>query len=373
MLRRVAAILGIAFATIVLLELGVLLGVESGLVRGVARPSYGAESYWWGGHPELGVWRHPNASFEHRSACFDVAYRTNSAGARDVERERSASRPRVVVLGDSFLEGWGIADGRRLSDRLEAATGIEHLNFAMSHFGPYQEVLAYRTLAKRYDHDGVLIGILPANDFVDSDLDLALGLADYEYRYRPYLVGDPPDYTRFDYRESAWRRALREYSYAFNALLRAQVLLASPASGTGPSAPADPAARRFPSWYYDFGEAQVARLEWILKQLVREAEGRPVEVVLIPVADDFRRQAVSGANPLGARLVRIEGLRVLDLLPAMANPQGAWGRYFLACDYHWNSDGNEAASRRVMAALRDTFYRDVESRRRAGDTADPGH
>lgn len=57
------------------------------------------------------MWKHPRATFRHANACFDVTYTSNSFGARDLERsfESPASR-RVIVLGDSFIEGWGIVD-----------------------------------------------------------------------------------------------------------------------------------------------------------------------------------------------------------------------------------------------------------------------
>ena len=70
----------------------------------------------------------------HQKRCFKATYSTNSVGARDVERSPAAARPRAVVLGDSFLEGWGLPAAERLSNLLEESTGVEHLNFAMSLF-----------------------------------------------------------------------------------------------------------------------------------------------------------------------------------------------------------------------------------------------
>ena len=61
----------------------------------------------------------------------------------------------------------------------------------MAHFGPYQEYLVYRDLAREFDHDAVLVGVLPGNDFANIDFDLARTLPRHDYRYRPYLVGDP--------------------------------------------------------------------------------------------------------------------------------------------------------------------------------------
>ena len=72
-----------------------------------------------------------------------------------------------------MVEGWGLPDESRFSNLLERVIGVEHLNFGMSHFSPYQSYLVYRDLASGFDHDAVVIGITPENDFVDLDLDRA--------------------------------------------------------------------------------------------------------------------------------------------------------------------------------------------------------
>jgi SGNH hydrolase-like domain, acetyltransferase AlgX len=356
-LRRVASWLGVGLVTLALIEVSTCAAVETGLLAG-RRPGYFGAHYWQGDHPIFGVWRYSDAEYDHRSACFHVEYHTNSVGARDRERSLHSEQPRAVVLGDSFLEGWGLPVEARLSDRLEAATGREHLNFAMSHFSPYQAYLVYRDLASRYDHDTVILGVLPENDFVDLDLDLAREQVDYEYRYRPYLVGDAPPYHHLDYREPALRHALRNLSYAFNAYLVAEVH--AKARAMAPRRQALPAAtRRAPSWFYDYDEAQVRRLEEVLSMLAREARGKRVIVLLLPTLGDLQRYALSGPDPLSERLepaARREGIQLVDLLPFFAHYTPEWRRYYLPCDYHWSAFGNEVATRGVLAALGPGFY-----------------
>lgn len=69
----------------------------------------------------------------------------------------------------------------------------------------------------------------------------------------------------------------------------------------------------------------------------RARGGRPpLVVVLIPVLENFRRQQLSGANPLTRRLeelgARVGGVQVVDLLPLRGDPPGQRRRYFQACD-----------------------------------------
>jgi hypothetical protein len=83
--------------------------------------------FWADINPAFGVWHRPNGHFFHQMGCFSVEYTTNSYGARDVERSLHSSEPRTVMLGDSFIEGFGLPDQERLSNILERDTGREHL------------------------------------------------------------------------------------------------------------------------------------------------------------------------------------------------------------------------------------------------------
>jgi hypothetical protein len=349
-LRRVAAGCVALVATLGLVELGACGLVEVGLVAAPA-PAGSDTGVWWGGHPSFGVWHRPGTSGEVAGACYRSTYRINSVGARDVERPRSALGPRVVVLGDSFLEGWGLPMADRLSNLLETATGIPHLNFAMAHFGPYQQLLAYEQLASRFDHSAVLASVLPNNDFVDLDLESAREFEDYAYRYRPYLVGELSDLVHVDYREPPLRRLLRHHSYAFHAARRA---LRRRSVRTKPRN--DPLTH---SWFYDASERQLALLDVVLERLARRAGDRLVAVVLIPVEADMRRYARDGPSPLAERLRRLaEGsnLRIVDLLPYMAERYRTWSAYQLECDYHWSRFGNTVAFEYVLGTLGREFY-----------------
>jgi hypothetical protein len=355
-LRLLGAVLLTAFS----FEAGARLANARGWLA--AEPS-GAGAYWWGDHPTLGVWRHPNASLDYDSPCLRAHYRTNSVGARDVEREREAARPRVIVLGDSFLEGWGLPVEARLSNRLERATGIPHLNFAMAHFGPYQSLLAYEELARGYRHDAVLVSVLPANDFLDLDLDLARRLPGYEYVYRPYLMGRAPHYEEVHVRENAARRWLRERSHAFNAILAALARIRERRMAADYDRLRGGSAEDA-SWFYDYREEDVARLESILRRLAGAAEGRPVAVLLIPQLYDLRRYGRSGPAPLTQRLRALERdttIRIVDLVPAMSGRGGSLGRHFFPCDNHWNAFGNAVAAEITLDELRTVFYAPLES------------
>ena len=156
-----------------------------------SKPTYHVNynSFWADINPDFGVWHRPSGHFYHQGGCYSVQYTTNSYGARDVERSLHSTQSRTVVLGDSFIEGVGAADNERLTNILEQRTGREYLNFGTGgDFGPLQYALLYKTLAGKFDHDTVLVGVLPDNDF--RDMSLEWGKVHHAGRYRPYYADD---------------------------------------------------------------------------------------------------------------------------------------------------------------------------------------
>ena len=247
---------------------------------------------------------------------------------------------------------------KRLSDLLEQATGREHLNFGMSHFGPYQNYLVYRELAKSYEHDSVLASVFPLNDFADLDYELAVESPPHEFHYRPYLVGEGPDYRRIDHFESRVRQLLRRHSYAYNAAAHA-IYSWRRRGKPDLRPPSKDASGLVHSYFYDFTERQFDLLRHSLELLVAEAEGKRVAVLLIPAHRDLVRYHQSGESPLQQRLGELaaqRGFRLVNLLPAMHDYTPHWDEFHLSCDFHWNDFGHAVAARIVERELVGVFY-----------------
>lgn len=358
--------------TLALLECGSALVIHAGIVPSSVPPyklppkqvAFNVDS-----DPAFGAWHVPNQLREHRRACFRVTYRTNSYGALDAERPRRSNTPRVVVLGDSFAVGHGVATPQRFSNRLEALTGIPHLNFAVGGTGPTHAYLVYKHKARAFDHDRVLLSILPANDFFDD--------MPRDKRYRPYWAGTYPAYTlRFvlpRLEDSAWHPSHHEsrftyhdilgtYSYVYNAL---DWLYGAYRLMRSRQADADY------SGYYDFREEEFLRLRYSLEQLHALVPGGRLSVMVIPRWMDFRRHdEQNGKNPLGQRLAALAqqvGFELIDMLPRMAKalPRDLF-KLYLGCDGHWSALGHEFAAKTLEREL----YRPQQSG--VGDEH-PGH
>lgn len=314
-----------------------------------------APAFWAYNNTSFGMWHVPGASFRHTTSCFDVIYHVNSYGARDVERARRSAAPRHVVLGDSLIEGWGIADGERMTDRLEASSGVASLDFGTAGgFGTVQEMMLYRTLASTFDHSDVLLFVLPANDFSDNDP------AQYpEKRYRPYMR----------------RRASGEYEIYYTVAFenRDQELLGPPArvlNEVSNDVVLLNLVRQTYGWwshrhdtaplYGSVDEQAIDVMGESIRELARDAGTHPVVVFLAPVQkelDAYLRTGNAGMleAQLAASVKPAVNVRVVDLLPdfiAYARqhelPTSA---FFHPCDEHWSPLGHAVAAEAVSRTL----------------------
>jgi hypothetical protein len=283
-----------------------------------------------------------------------------------VERPEEAGEPRVVVLGDSFMEGYGVADGQRMSDVLETATGIPHLNFGTSgNAGSTHAFALYQGLASKFRHDAVLCAILPENDF-DDDLPSA-------GRYLPYWEGEAAPFelrfpiashedSRFGRRTTGGEGAdlghvLREFTYTQNVI---DLVYSAYKQGRarGKTRADDPDSR-----FFRFSELELARLQHSFAEIARLAAPRPVVLFTIPRLTDFAAAATleQGLTPLDEALSiwarGIDNLFFVPLLPEMLRRHGEDPvELFLPCDPHWNADGHRAASLILSGAIGDRLY-----------------
>ena len=341
----------------VMLDLGVFFLVESGRLN-INKPTYSLRSvtsrFWVDINEDFGVWHEPHSSYNHKKSCFEVEYEANSHGARDVERLKSSDKDRVVVLGDSFVEGVGVSLEKRLTNLLEEQSKIEHLNFGTAgHFGTTQYFLMYKKLAKEFGHSSILLGILPNNDFYDDDY--SYGKKVYFDRYRPYFVGQYPEYDLIYFKEnlSGWglrffgyiKGLFREFTYTYNAIAFLSTANRFEDGGEG--------AETY-SGYYDYKKDQLDVMFYSIEKLIEEAAGKKITVFTIPVIGDLLRFDKAKSSPLSKELKefsRSKGFNYLDLLPLMHSHTRQWDKYYLPCDGHWSEYGNAVAFKYIKDHL----------------------
>jgi len=134
---------------------------------------------------------------------YDVVYHINSLGQRDDEPTTNDSET-VLLLGDSFMEGYGVERGEILADRLEATTSWNVINAGVKSYSPLLEYLylKHRGLAQKPDTVVLFLDLSdPANDLY----------------YSTRLVGDRI-MPRIKTYEALYRSAL--YAYAIHLQLK---------------------------------------------------------------------------------------------------------------------------------------------------------
>ena len=337
-----------------------MVAIKFGLIS-ADKPNYlvpGLRPFWINSNPHFGVWHEPDTEYVHTKSCFSVTYRTNSYGARDRMRQSYGEESRVVVLGDSFVEGYGLERAERTTNILEALTGVEHLNFGTSgHFGPTQSLLLYKHLAKRFSHNVVLFGLLPDNDFTDDDPSHANS---YPSQYRPYYVKNRDNYileyvninerglSKRDIRREKRRffnRVLRNFTYTANAL---NYMLQMYGLKTARFKIGRAASASTYSGYYDFTQSQIERLIYVLEQMLIEAEGKAFIVFVIPRPADMQATPAPLHSILEFLTVEHKNLHIVDLRESFARKKN-WMDFYRSCDGHWSVSGAKAAAEAVLA------------------------
>lgn len=361
--KNLLLLLGSLVFCFALLEFGLFLMVKTGLLN-MEMPSYSLnqttllKDFWVVLDENFGRWRLPGVTFTHRKACFTAEYTTNSAGMRDPERDIHSNATRVVALGDSYVEGWGLNYGQRITDLLEQRTGLEHLNFACADFTPTQYLLAYATLAKKYDHQAVIIGLFPENDLENPGQPPK---PDKKFR-KPYFSGAYPDYALHKPTDLAdldnaasrlwWKvnhinskRILQNFTFTYNAILYLEKLRERKEEEKLN-------LNEHPSHYWDYTPESLELLGYILERIREEAGDRPVMLFSIPSERDFmaleeREVDERGEPPLVGELrelCRKSGMEYMDMLTAMARTGDDWQDYIISCDGHLTALANQVAS-----------------------------
>jgi hypothetical protein len=315
-----------------------------------------------------GSWHKPNATDRHQSTCFDVRYASNATGARDTAFERSKpnEQTRFLLIGDSFAEGYGVNFEDMAQTQLEKLLGVDIYNFGSDgYFGPLQYYLIYKNLAKQFEHDGVILFFLPANDFTDNDY--ALWKNFHPSWYRPYYrkltngqyeifypeqaaprdqYGEEAEATTF---KQFLIRNLIRYTFTGNTVRSIKYLLASSLL-----------EKLGYSGYFDAPREQQEAALYFVEKFVQEAAPRQVMILVIPNREDMNRIRSGKSykdqywfNKLHS-MATSANVELIDMADHMPDD---YASLFLPCDNHWNASGNLAAAKLIATKYRSSISR----------------
>lgn len=308
----------------------------------------------------------PNQVATQMSREFNAEIRVNSRGLRDVEFNPESEAHRVVALGDSFTEGWGVSLqetwAKQLEDLLKADhSGYDHVfNAGRSGTNPKNYAAVYRELfAADPSVNLVVVGVFLANDIVEPSTP--------DYRVPPPRT--VAQHVRFFLaRHSAvfnlTRRTLRQS-------LPVEKILAKVGVADLHIIP------------LDFRNNDLNRRRWqytaeYLVDFVAKvhADGKKILLVLVPakeqVIDGYMDTVLAkaggqrsdvdlfGFRDYALEHLRAQGVAVLDLTPTILDPSTPDpDKLYFRSDGHWNAEGHRVAAEAIWAYLRDAGMLDA--------------
>jgi len=347
-------------------------------------------------HATLGWIGRPNVEdvFEVMDCRHHV--RQNRYGFRGSEYKFERSpRPRLVVLGDSFVWGFGVEDDQMFTSIVERQSkpATEIVNLGVSSYGTDQEFLLWEELGRRFQPDRVLLVITPITDLWDNRRHMITGgypkpvfQPDGEGGY--ILTNSPvprPDESVWSagrmehrkYREPHWlvqvaRRsaltgsallALSRNSDIRKTLESRRILPERSGAYQGEQSfftePPTPAMQE--SWELMFA---------ILDRLVdaTRGEGAELSVAVVPSVvqvypehwKDFQQKNPQqegvewdreAPNRRIAAFCRARGIQLIELLPALREAAKSDPYLYFPWNRHWTSEGNRLVAEVLLREL----------------------
>ena len=301
---------------------------------------------WWTENNIWGSWHTKNKKTRQKRSCFDAIYISNEVGARDGSFLNNSNKD-IVLIGDSFAEGYGVNYSDTSQKYIEELTELNVLNFGVSkNFGIVQYYLIYKNLAKNYNHDKLIVFFLPSNDFGENDYNNWKG----SKRYRPYYkkINDN-DYEIFIPNDAIKnyisqtkkiKKIFKDYFWTsglfININYNYKIYRAKKKSGTDTF-----------SGYFDSNLDQQKAAIYFIKKIINEAN-IDTYLVSIPRIQDFERlnkgeklNNVYWIKSLNDLSKNNKNFTFIDLIK---HPTSNLNDLYLKCDGHWTLEGNKWAA-----------------------------
>lgn len=335
--------------------------------------------------PVLGLAHKPGFAAEYRG----ITYEINRLGVRGPELSyaRTPGKRRLLVLGDSLVWGFGVAQGETVCDALsDFLPGAEVVNLGVAGYGTGQELMLLQHEGLRYEPDHVVLVFTLANDIEDSFFPdsaasypanlfyleggalridrfettrierLGLWLAHHSYLVnylaRSVREGQHPDAGQRTSEASAIGRANRMRLEMLTPDLADYARLAYLARPEAGSAPVRYAKRGGPLRPDALNHYKVELAKQLLLEVahVSRARGADFSVALAPYAAEFEQQRRDPLSIELTRFLREAGVEVIDLLPMLREKRIPQAQLYTDA-LHFSPRGSRIVAELLSAAL----------------------
>jgi hypothetical protein len=269
----------------------------------------------------VGVWHRPNDVWIQAGPCYTTEMRSNQFGARD--NHWDTTKKGNLFLGSSFIEGFGVDYGKRVSEYFESLTGKEVFNCGMAgDFSPVQYYMTLKKFHKKIEFDTCYVFfVLPTDDSLTWYRD--------EKRFRPYLTDTGIAYTRshasypeFKTFSQKLSQLVYQYSYSYHlyTYFKSRNYLKSSLLANKQGKPKD-----FP---------------YVKKMINKFCEDYPdlfFYFVFIPTLTDQHVPKNIQLHP---------NMKIIDLTKSLDHKQ-----HYLICNSHWNEPGHKKLAEALYSAI----------------------
>ena len=228
--------------------------------------------------------------------------------------------------------------------------GREILNFGTSgNFGTTQMALLYENLAAKFDHEFLIIGLFPHNDFDDNSIEV--GHSKYPSRYRPYRIINKESgsyeliYFLKDLKNSYWypdniKKSYLKFLSIFKRMTHTGTVLS-----TLKNKIMDKPDIKFRFAEYSNKEFDIIKYD--LLNIFDKSEGKSIFVFAIPSSFDFN-YALNGKlnfNKLGNELKKFcnkNNMEYIDIFSKLLESYNSknFNNLYLSCDGHFSKEGS---------------------------------
>jgi lysophospholipase L1-like esterase len=339
-------------------------------------------------HPVYGRFHAPNFDGWIRSSEFVSRMKTNSLGLRDdeVAMPKPPGTYRILVIGDSFVQGSQVSVGQPFTEVLERALNAlpphqgrpqryEVVNAGVGGWGPAEEYLWLKNEGLRLQPDVVIQQLYLGNDISDAGCKI-IGQDKLKHKVCFYF-----DQQGRLYQDELRLRAERQWDPIRSPLRQSFALFNVLETGVFEKIDAGTDEDRATNWQsnmYVYAKSPPRRDQWeeawqiaaaLIASAKREAEAGGAKYVLTAAPSIFQiypdewDQAVAEnklkpdqwdlerPNQRLGEIARSLGALYLDLGPAFRQEAPTSARLFYHADLHFTPAGHEVVARHLQAFL----------------------
>ncbi len=293
------------------------------------KPIYFKNSYsgevWRYSDSKIGPWHNNFTTDRHVKTCFDVNYSSNNVGARDNKDYYSKTfKKSIVLVGDSFAEGYGIKLENTFSKVIERKLNKNVINLGSSGSDPRHNYLRFKKFAKNEDFEEIIYFFFPLNDFINKK-DLVKS-TNKKNNFILYFYEDIRDF-------------LYNFTYSFNTIRTIKFLIINK-------------DKSFNNQAYQYKDKEGIDYTFNFINKVMSLENKKKTLIVIPAKKDMRfnkseknykklywfKELLSLSKKLNFNIIDLND--VFDIKKV--------NQYFHSCDGHWSSYGNFAAAEHFL-------------------------